>query len=95
MVISFVCLWLLCSRGRGALPGLTRALILWNLELTAITELLSFAEALHLPGVALFWLVSDVWLLTLTVRSVRHGEVHLPDEHTWEEFSPRSHSAGF
>ena len=38
MVISFVCLWLLCSRGRGALPGLTRALILWNLELTAITE---------------------------------------------------------
>ena len=95
MVISFVCLWLLCSRGRGALPGLTRALILWNLELTAITELLSFAGALHLPGVALFWLVSDVWLLTLTVRSVRHGEVHLPDEHTWEEFSPRSHSAGF
>lgn len=95
MVISFVCLWLLCSRGRGALPGLTRALILWNLELTAITELLSLAGALHLPGVALFWLVSDVWLLTLTVRSVRHGEVHLPDEHTWEEFSPRSHSAGF
>ncbi len=94
MLISFVCLWLLCSRGKGVLPGLTRALILWNLELTAITELLSIAGALRLPGVALFWVVSDLWLLTLTVRAVRHGEVHLPDTHTLQELSPRSHSVG-
>lgn len=94
MLISFICLWLLCGRGKGVLPGLTRALILWNLELTAITELLSLAGALRLPGVALFWVVSDLWLLTLTVRAVRHGEVHLPDAHTLQELSPRSHSAG-
>ena len=95
MLISFICLWLLCGRGKGMLPGLTRALILWNLELTAITELLSIAGALRLPGVALFWVVSDLWLLTLTVRAVRHGEVHLPDTHTLQELSPRSHSVGF
>ena len=95
MLISFVCLWLLCGRRKTPLQGLTHALILWNLELTAITELLSMAGALKLPGVALFWLISDAWLLTLTVRAVRRGEVHLPDTHTLDELSPRSHSVGF
>lgn len=74
MLISFICLWLLFARRHDWLNALTRAIILWTVEMMAFTELLSMVERLTLPGLLAFWLVSDLWL---GVQVVRSGAWHL------------------
>lgn len=88
MILSFLFWWLRCSRKHSVMGGLTRALILWNLELTAVTEVFSLFQAVSTIHLALFWAISVLCLGLWTAAAARRGEIALPGKNPLWGHSP-------